>query len=179
MSGCTGYFNADRSSMGRFLPERYARVLEIGCAAGSFAKTLRQQPCELWGVEPNPEAARQAATMFDHLLQGTYEDTRDRLPDRYFDLVVCNDVIEHMPDHDAFLRHIRTKMTPGAFLVGSVPNVRHITCLYKLLVLRDWPYSNSGILDRTHLRFFTRKSLHRALTQIAVALHQLLEAFRH
>lgn len=84
--------------------------------------------------------------------------TAAALPDQHFDMVICNDVIEHMVDHDHFLEHIKTKMRPGACIVGSIPNVRHLTALFKLLVAKDWPYSASGILDRTHLRFFTENS---------------------
>jgi 2-polyprenyl-3-methyl-5-hydroxy-6-metoxy-1,4-benzoquinol methylase len=158
------YFQADRGPMVRFLPSSYRRVLEIGCAAGGFSDHLRL-PCEIWGVEPNPEAAEAATQKMHRVLIGTYGAVAGDLPERYFDLVVCNDVIEHMDDHDAFLEAIKQKMAPGGHIVGSIPNVRHITALFKLLVQRDWPYADSGILDRTHLRFFTEKSLRRALLE--------------
>jgi 2-polyprenyl-3-methyl-5-hydroxy-6-metoxy-1,4-benzoquinol methylase len=86
------------------------------------------------------------------------------LPDRYFDLVVINDVMEHAPDHEAFLRILRTKMVLNGSLVGSVPNVRHVTNLAGLIWRKDWAYEASGgVLDETHLRFFTQKSLVRSL----------------
>ena len=149
--------------MARFLPKEYNRVLEIGCASGGFSDQLPKAR-EIWGVEPFDAAARTAATKLTRVLIGTYEQVSDNLPDNHFDLVICNDVIEHMSDHDAFLHAIRRKVAPNAYLIGSIPNIRHITALAKLLVLRDWPYADSGILDRTHLRFFTRKSLKRTLT---------------
>jgi 2-polyprenyl-3-methyl-5-hydroxy-6-metoxy-1,4-benzoquinol methylase len=150
--------------MVRFLPASYRRVLEVGCAAGGFSAHLKS-PCEVWGVEPNSAAAEAAALRMHKVLVGTYIAVAPELPERYFDLVVCNDVIEHMDDHDAFLEAIKQKMAPGGHIVGSVPNVRHITALFKLLVQKDWPYAESGILDRSHLRFFTEKSLRRALLQ--------------
>jgi 2-polyprenyl-3-methyl-5-hydroxy-6-metoxy-1,4-benzoquinol methylase len=150
--------------MARFLPSSYRRVLEIGCAAGSFSDHL-SLPCEVWGVEPNAEAAQLAARKMHKVLVGTYDLVAAELPERYFDLVVCNDVIEHMDDHEAFLEAIKQKMVPGGYITGSIPNVRHITALFKLLIRKDWPYADSGILDRTHLRFFTEKSLRRALLQ--------------
>ena len=79
--------------------------------------------------------------------------------------MVCNDVIEHMADHDRFLRQIRGHIAPGGVLIGSVPNMRHYRALFELLVLRDWDYRDSGVLDRTHLRFFTARSLRRSLTR--------------
>ena len=150
--------------MARFLPDSYEHVLEVGCGAGGFSDHLRQ-PCEVWGVEPNGDAGKAAALKMDRLLIGRYDQLTDQLPDRYFDLIVCNDVIEHMDDHDAFLEAIKQKMRPGGFIVGSIPNVRHITALFKLLIIKDWKYSESGILDRTHLRFFTEKSLCRTLQE--------------
>jgi 2-polyprenyl-3-methyl-5-hydroxy-6-metoxy-1,4-benzoquinol methylase len=158
-----GYYQSDRYEIWNFLPGSYSKVLEVGCAAGEFSRFLKRKPCELWGVEPNTVAAGKAADCADRVLIGRYEDVERELPDGYFDLVVCNDVIEHMTDHDAFLESIKRKMAPNACLVGSIPNVRHISCLVKILVLKDWPYAASGILDYTHLRFFTRKSLRRTL----------------
>ncbi len=159
------YFTANRGGMAAYLPQHYTRVLEVGCAAGAFRQHLKQ-PHEYWGIEPNAEAAGAASTRLDHVITGIYDDsTAAALPNKHFDLVICNDVIEHMVDHDHFLEQIKTKMQPGACMVGSIPNVRHITALFKLLVAKDWPYSASGILDRTHLRFFTEKSLHRAFAE--------------
>jgi 2-polyprenyl-3-methyl-5-hydroxy-6-metoxy-1,4-benzoquinol methylase len=150
--------------MSQFLPDVHARVLEVGCGTGGFYDHLRQ-PCEVWGVEPNPEAATAATQKMHRVLVGRYDALADQLPDRYFDMIVCNDVIEHMDDHDAFLEAIKKKLRPGGCIVGSIPNVRHITALFKLLITKDWKYSESGILDRTHLRFFTEKSLRRTLQE--------------
>jgi len=78
-----------------------------------------------------------------------------------------------MQDHERFLVKLKTKMKDDGFLVGSVPNVRYVTNLFDLLVRRDWPYTSSGILDRTHLRFFTAKSLCRSLTQAGFTVETL------
>lgn len=159
MSG-QSYFDANRSEVASLLPPTYSKVLEVGCATGRFATHLTL-PCETWGIEPNKSAAEAAKANLGKVLVGTYDDVETHLPDGYFDLIICNDVIEHMVDHDLFLDRIKTKMTDGGVIVGSVPNVRHVTALIKLLIAKDWPYSDSGILDRTHLRFFTEKSLRR------------------
>ena len=163
------YYQANRGVMARYLPQTYERVLEVGCGAGGFFDHLRQ-PCEVWGVEPNPAAARAASLKLHRVLTGRFDSIADQLPDAYFDMVICNDVIEHMDDHDRFLEAIKAKMRPGGWIVGSIPNVRHITALFKLLVAKDWPYSESGILDRTHLRFFTEKSLVRTLRNHGYAI---------
>lgn len=158
--------------MAPFLPATYQRVLEVGCGSGAFVDHLRR-PSEVWGVEPNADAGEVAAQKMHRVLVGRYDQVARDLPEAYFDLVVCNDVIEHMDDHDAFLEAIKTKMRPGGCIVGSIPNVRHVTALFKLLALKDWRYSGSGILDRTHLRFFTEKSLRRTLQEHGYAIEML------
>lgn len=64
-----------------------------------------------------------------------------------------------MPNHDAFLKEVQSKLKDGGLLVGSVPIVRYIRHLQELLFKKDWAYREAGVLDRTHLRFFTRESL--------------------
>ena len=167
------YYRNTRPEVAAFLPPDAARVLEIGCGAGNFRRNFTG-PVEYWGVEPVPAIAAIAAGALDKVLVGTFRDVLASLPDGHFDLVVCNDVIEHMDDHDGFLEAIKGKMRPGrAWLVGSVPNVRYITNLYALLVRKDWQYVDAGILDRTHLRFFTRRSLERALLAHGYSVERL------
>ena len=158
------YYNADRRELLPFLPKNYSRVLEIGCGEALFTRQLKKES-EIWGIEMVPDVAKVAKKHLNNLLVGTYFDTFSQLPDNYFDLIICNDVIEHMADHDQFFRTIKLKMTNGGHIVGSVPNMRHWRNLFNLLVFRDWKYANSGILDRTHLRFFTEKSLKRTFAE--------------
>ena len=154
------YVLSDRPEIMAFLPEKYDTVLEIGCAKGGFKASLREN-VEIWGVEPNPLAAKSAAVMGYKVLVGTYDMVADNCPDEYFDLIICNDVIEHMVDHEKFLNDIKKKMKRNGLIVGSIPNVRYFGNLFKLIILKDWKYEEQGILDRTHLRFFTGKSLYR------------------
>jgi len=156
------YYKNNRKEMIPVLPQQYSRVLEIGCGEGSFLENLSQD-CEFWGVEPDGASARIAAEKIDTILIGTYEEMYDDIPDNYFDLVICNDVIEHFVDHDKFFQSIKRKFKKNGCLVASIPNVRFIKNLNELLIKKDWEYKNDGILDRTHLRFFTEKSLRRTI----------------
>ena len=158
------YLLSERGEVAALLPENYQSVLEIGCSKGGFRKNLRPE-AEIWGVEPNPSSAAEAAERGYRILVGTYDLVADEVPAGYFDVVVCNDVIEHMVDPDSFLREVRVKLKPGGLIVGSVPNVRYFGNLFRLLVLGDWEYVDQGILDRTHLRFFTKRSLQRTFTK--------------
>jgi 2-polyprenyl-3-methyl-5-hydroxy-6-metoxy-1,4-benzoquinol methylase len=156
------YFSNTRSEMLAFIPTgRLGRVLEIGCASGIFIESLNAD--ERWGVEPNDAVACQARDRGITVLVGLYAQVESSIPDAYFDLIVANDVIEHMTDHEEFLQVVKRKLSPQGCLVGSVPNIRHLSELLKLIVLKDWRYTEDGVLDKTHLRFFTQRSLRRSL----------------
>ena len=157
-----GYYQNYRKEVFEIVPKGASRILEIGCAAGRFRQNFSPD-VEYWGVEPVANAAEEAVACGIKVFVGTYDQVREKLPDCYFDLVVCNDVIEHMPNPEDFLASVKEKMVPRGMLVGSVPNVRFWGNLINLLVRRDWKYEDSGVLDKTHLRFFTRKSLRRLL----------------
>jgi 2-polyprenyl-3-methyl-5-hydroxy-6-metoxy-1,4-benzoquinol methylase len=167
------YPNNSRQEMTEFLPDRYETVLEIGCGTGGFKETLGEYFKELYGVEPNDSAAKIARSKGYVVLTGPYEEIESQLPDNFFDLVICNDVIEHMTDHEKFLIQIKKKMKPNGVLVGSVPNIRNYSVLYDLIIKKQWQYTEDGILDRTHLRFFTEKSLRSCLENCGYNIEKL------
>lgn len=158
------YFNQGRQEMRPFIPPSSPRILEIGCGEGRFSAGVEAAE-ERWGIEPDAGAAQAARGVLDRVLEGTFDACRGELPSAHFDLVICNDVIEHLPDHDRFLREIQHYLRPGGALVASLPNIRHFQVLWEVLVHGDFRYRDAGVLDRTHLRFFTARSLRRALVE--------------
>ena len=172
MNNSTEYYQTERREVSGLLPKQYSKVLEIGCGAGRFRNNLNQEH-EYWGVEPVESIAKLSKEKLDKVLVGTYQEVENLIPNNYFDLIVCNDVIEHMPDHDAFFQSIKQKIKKDGCLVASIPNVRYIENLSELLIKKDWEYKNEGILDRTHLRFFTRKSLVRTLSNNDFSIKQI------
>lgn len=132
------------------------RVLDIGTAAGTLARICRSHDFNMSGLEPNPEWARLAEPYYDRLICSTL----DHAPDEFlagYDVVVCADVLEHLPDPQAALHRIVSLQRPGAAFLVSVPNVANITVRLALLAGK-FNYTDRGILDRTHLKFFTRRS---------------------
>jgi GT2 family glycosyltransferase len=141
----------------------------VGCAAGRLGETLRGQktsdsegrlpPREVWGIELNPAIAAEAKARLNRVLVGDVEQMDPLpLPDCYFDCAICGDVLEHLKDPQAFLARLRKHLTPDAVLVANVPNVAHWSIIVQLLQGR-FTYDDNGLLDRTHLRFFTPESL--------------------
>jgi 2-polyprenyl-3-methyl-5-hydroxy-6-metoxy-1,4-benzoquinol methylase len=168
------YFAHCRPEMIPFLPSVPQAVLEIGCGDGNFARNFPDvDQLDYWGIELDPSAGQTARKMLKHVLIGDYNDLIAQIPTHHFDLVICNDVIEHMPDTKDFLTKIKAHMKPDARLIGSIPNVRHISHLYELLIKKDWEYKSAGILDDTHLRFFTERSWRRTLEAAGFSIEKM------
>ncbi len=166
------YYRNMRMNVVEFIPQKYSKVLEVGCGQGSFRINFAND-CEYWGVEPYIDSAEIANKKLTKVLVGTFDEVFNDLPDNYFDLVVCNDVIEHMIDHHTFYSQIKVKCTKDAYMIGSIPNVRYIRNLYKMLIKKDWEYTEEGILDKTHLRFFTLNSIKRDFLNNRFYIEQL------
>jgi SAM-dependent methyltransferase len=147
-------------------PRSVGNVLEIGCGPARLAEVLE---CEsYWGVEPDALAVasvRAVAKPKMEIINADYASALSRLPTNFFDLVICHDSIEHLPDHDHFFATLPRLCRSGARLVLTIPNMRHLLLLVNLLIAKDWPYTEVGLMDRTHLRWFTEKSLRKVLTK--------------
>lgn len=151
------YFQNVRPEMLPFIPGGATKILEVGCGCGAFGAQLRDR-AEVWGIEPT-QTAEQARTVLDRVLRSTIEDAD--LPSQYFDCVIFNDVLEHLVDPGAVLRKTRDWLKSEGVVVTSIPNVGHFSNLVNLVVRQKWEYTDEGIMDSTHLRFFTRSSIQR------------------
>lgn len=139
-------------------------VLDVGCATGYLAEALTRQGCTVSGIEYDAEAAAQAAQHLEHVSVGdvTTMDLGAELGDRRFDVIVFGDLLEHLPDPEPVLARLVEFLAPGGSVVISMPNVAHGSVRLALLQ-GTWEYQELGLLDRTHLRFFTRATLLRML----------------
>jgi len=153
------YFQGARSEMLRFVPNNCQRVLDVGCAEGAFGESLkRNRGIEVWGVEPTKPAATAAISKLDRVIEGVFGPEL-ALPVSTFDCICFNDVLEHMFAPELALRYARSLLAPGGVVVASIPNIRYFPTVYQLIIHARWEYVDSGILDKTHLRFFTRSSM--------------------
>jgi 2-polyprenyl-3-methyl-5-hydroxy-6-metoxy-1,4-benzoquinol methylase len=155
------YFECSRPEVLKFFPKGAKRVLDVGCGAGSFGESVKvAQNCEVWGVEPDAESARVASSRLDRAFAGFFGEEIG-LPEGYFNCVCFNDVLEHMVDPAAALKYAKKLLTKDGRILASIPNIRHFPTVWRLAVRGNWDYTERGILDKTHLRFFTANSIVR------------------
>jgi 2-polyprenyl-3-methyl-5-hydroxy-6-metoxy-1,4-benzoquinol methylase len=155
------YFDNVRSEIEPLLPARAERVLDVGCGAGATLHWRKHTGrCQVGvGIEMMESAAAIARARVDQVLVGDADQLVDSVLDAHsFDLVLCLDVLEHLVDPWAFVARLPRLLKPGGLVIASLPNVRHLRVVLPLLLAGRWRYESAGILDRTHLRFFTRDS---------------------
>jgi len=149
------------------------RVLDVGCATGYLAKALGDRDNQVSGVEIDPDAANEARPYLERLVVGDLEqmDLGAELAGETFDVVVFADVLEHLRDPVSTLRQAKALLRENGFVVLSIPNVAHGSVRLALLE-GQFEYRSLGLLDDTHVRFFTRASLEDLLTEAGfVAVH--------
>jgi methionine biosynthesis protein MetW len=139
-------------------------VLDIGAGNGLLAAVLERthDRVAIDGIEPNPHAAALAAPRYRSFHVGYAQDFRDEIASAQYDYVVLADVIEHMVDPLAFLRELKEMVDSGTRLLVSVPNVAFAAVRIELMRGR-FEYVDSGLLERTHVRFFTLETLETLL----------------
>ena len=143
------------------VPTTARRVLDIGCGAGRLGEALKgRQQAEVVGVELNEAAAAQARERLDRVLVGDVEGMSLDFAPGTFDAIVCGDILEHLREPERLLRRANELLAPEGRLVASIPNVRHHSVVCSLLQ-GNWTYESAGLLDRTHLRFFTRREIEK------------------
>ena len=138
------------------------RVLELGPSTGGGAAALRERGCQTVGIEVDPEAAALAEQSCERVIVGDIDglDWDAALGDDRFDVVVAADVLEHLKEPGRALEAVHRFLKPDGYLVASLPNIAHFSVRLALLG-GSFPYSEMGLLDRTHLRFYTRESMER------------------
>lgn len=154
---------------------RNKRVLELGPAAGHCTKALVDNGCRVVGIEVDPTAAPALEELTERVIIGDLSDpavVASAIDDERFDVVLGGDVLEHLPDPLRVLRACRHALKPGGYVVLSLPNIAHADVKLQLLA-GQFPYRETGLLDRTHLHFFTLTSIEEMLRDAGLLLVDL------
>lgn len=146
------------------------RILDVGCAGGAFGAMLKERDpgIHVTGIETHPEAALRAEDRLDRVIAAPLEevdfDKAGLLPGS-FDVIVLADVLEHLYDPWRALLRLRPLLAPDGYLLLSIPNARNLGIISLLADRGRFPYANAGLLDITHIRFFTVRELHAMLAE--------------
>lgn len=151
---------------------RGRRALDVGAADGFLAELLTRQGWQVTALERDPEQAAKARGRCHEVIVADLDEAAPRL-EGAFDAIVYGDVLEHLSDPLPALVALNRSLAPGGRILVSVPNVAHLWVRLSLLLGR-WDYADRGILDRTHVRFFTQRSFTRFLGDAGLEIEELV-----
>lgn len=157
----SGYFaNARRDWVDPMPRNPDLRVLELGCGNGATgALALSEGKAGVWiGLERQGQAAAAAASVLTAVVTGDVDALDIPYPEASFDLLIMGEVLEHLPDPDTTLARLVRFLKPGGTALASTPNIAHWRVVSRLLAGR-FDYEAEGVMDRTHLKWFTPTSL--------------------
>ncbi len=170
-----GYYEMGRQELLPYVPREVGSVLDVGCSSGAFGAALKAErpKIEVWGIEPHTEFAAVAGKKLDVVINSLFEKDLPELNGRTFDLICFNDVLEHVAAPEVMLEASKPFLSEKGLVLASIPNILYWPVVYQLLKLQDFKYEGSGVLDRTHLRFFTKKSILRMFEECGFVVERI------
>jgi len=144
-----------RNELLNLVPQGIKKVLDVGCGNGSLGAKLKEKQIEVVGIERNKDLYTPAKGKLDQVYLADVEKFNLPYPEGYFDCILYADILEHLLDPLATLKNQDKYLKDDGYIVASIPNVRYYKLIIRLLFGGTWDYVDTGILDKTHLRFFT------------------------
>lgn len=136
------------------IPANATKILDVGCADGSWVKRSQQTGLEVVGIEQDTKFHAQASRNLTRVILGDVENLELPYAQGYFDCIIYADVLEHLKDPYMILDTQKKYLADGGYVIASIPNIRYYKVILRLILAGVWDYMPSGILDKTHLRFF-------------------------
>lgn len=132
-------------------------VLDVGCATGAVAERLKKIGCTVVGLELDPEAVKIAKKHCEKVYRVDLEKLNTLPFNKNFDYILFMDLIEHLRNPENIIRIVRKYLNRNGKIVFSIPNIAFIG-VRKSLLFGNFDYQDTGLLDRTHVRLYTKKS---------------------
>jgi 2-polyprenyl-3-methyl-5-hydroxy-6-metoxy-1,4-benzoquinol methylase len=157
------YFQNIRYDIVSLVPESSKRILEVGCGTGETGYILKQKlNAEVIGIELFTDAAKIASNRLDRVIIGNIETLEFDFKQEYFDCIIFPDVLEHCINPWKVLESLKQYLKPNGITILSIPNLRYLKPLLKI-IFNKFEYEKDGVLDKTHLRFFTLFTIKKML----------------
>jgi ubiquinone/menaquinone biosynthesis C-methylase UbiE len=155
------YYSLIRHDLIQMIEGNNNKILEVGCGDGQTGWALKKsgKTKEVVGIELVEGPAKRAEKRLDKVIQGDVEEITLPFHPEYFDYIIMGDVIEHLIDPWSTLKKMSQFLSREGCLIASIPNIGHWRVLKDLILFDQWEYQKEGILDKGHLRFFTKKSM--------------------
>lgn len=168
------YFNLDRPEVFSMISSNPLSIMEFGCGFGQLGKKIKTSwNCNLVGIELNPDAKFYLEGIYDSFFIDDIENFEIEKLNQTFDCFIYADILEHLRNPEQILlNHLNYLNTNGQVII-SIPNIRNVKIIYDLLFKGEWSYKDSGILDKTHYKFFTRKSLLAMLQNVGLKVEKI------
>jgi SAM-dependent methyltransferase len=175
------YYSELRPPMLSLVKGTPQRVLEIGCASGQTLAYLKEHGATYTvGIEYSSEVAESARNRgLDQVIAGNVETLDLQFEPNSFDLIIAGHVLEHLANPWTTLHKLIGYLRNDGQFVGALPNVRHHSIIFPLLLHGKWQYEPSGVMDWTHLRFFSRQTVFQLLESTGFRVEEIAPEFHH
>lgn len=148
------YFVHDRTDIFKLVPKDIKTVLDVGCGEGILGKRFKDLGITVTGIEKDQRSSKEAEKYLDRVICCDIERNEPGLEEKSFDCMIFGDILEHVYDPQKFLREYKRYLKDNGIVIASIPNIRYYKVIIRLL-FGSWDYVDSGILDASHVRFFT------------------------
>ncbi len=165
------YFGNQRLELIELVDDSAMTILDVGCGYGMLGSALKKRinGRRVLGIEIMPDAAREAKTVLDQVVNTDIENIDLPFPKENFDCIIFADILEHLKDPLSVILRLKPYLKKSGCVVCSIPNMRHYTALLRLLT-RGWEYDDFGLFDRTHLRFFSLKTMRQLMEDAGLTI---------
>jgi 2-polyprenyl-3-methyl-5-hydroxy-6-metoxy-1,4-benzoquinol methylase len=162
----SGYYSNFREDIIPLCPLHVSKILEVGCGSGNTLAYLKENGyCdEVYGVEMFSDAAEIAENRVDNLYRSDIEKLNLPIVPGSIEVILCLDVLEHLVHPHKVVEYLHTLLSRNGIIIASIPNVRHYSVVFPLIFQNKWEYKERGVLDKTHLRFFTKQTVIELMT---------------
>ena len=169
-----------RNDLLNLIPVNSKNILDIGCSTGTLGKQIKEKfDIKVTGIELSKEMAKVALSNLDEVIIGDVEkNVMDKLGENKFDCIILGDIIEHLRDPWHFIKECHRILEKKGAIIASIPNIRHLSTIYSLVIKGYWPYRERGIHDKTHLRFFTLKTIEKMIGYADCKIIQIKRNYR-